>query len=219
MTGGGGLAGSRPGHRVRVDRSAQGEFMPVPAPKGTGIDQGAVHHSGRLFVSVAVIVVLVVWGSLYLTFRHWRTRYRERAAFGARVVATAVDPLATLVPEGEHPLGLRAAGCAGAAAIAAEASPLDESPAAWRSAVAETHAMLVTLTAANLLDANRMRALGEHLVDRVSHARPETARATLATLWDEIENQSTPIVRARHTRPTLLPPWQHKEIRWMPPKR
>ena len=50
-------------------------------------------YSGRRFVIVAVIAVLVVWGLLYLVFREWRARYRVRAAYGASQVVPAIDAL------------------------------------------------------------------------------------------------------------------------------
>ncbi len=153
------------GGQVRVDRSGTGG-----RPDG---------HSGRAFVTAAVVAVLVLWGVLFVTFRQWRAGYRERADFGARVVAAAVDPLAGVVPDGVR-------------------------PDAWRGAVAETHAMLRTLTASNVLDLPRMRALGERVAARVARARPPTARAELAGLWDEVEDRAGPVVRSRHPRPALL---------------
>src|SRR6185437_12122738 len=86
MNGNGGPGDARPGRRVRVDRSVGGEAM--PAPMSVKRREGA--GSGRVFVTAAVIAVLVLWGSLYLAFRQWRARYRERAAFGAAKVAAAV---------------------------------------------------------------------------------------------------------------------------------
>lgn len=154
--------------------------MPTPAREGSR-RWGAGPHSGRAFVTAWVVTVLVLWGSLNLAFRHWRSGYRERAAFGARVAAAAIDPMAGVVPAGE-------------------------SPDAWRRAVAETHAMLVTLTASNVLDVPRMRALGDRVSVRVARSRPETARAELASLWDEVESQAGPIILSRHPRPALLAP-------------
>jgi len=207
MDGKGDPGGVRPGRRVRFDRSQGGEAMPMPAPEAAGAGGGAAGWaSGRRFVTAAVLAVLVLWGSLYLTFRHWRSGYRERQAFGARHVAAAVDPLASVVPAGECPPAVRAAGCAGAAALASAAPTTDTPPAAWRRAVAETHAMLVTLTAANLLDLDQMDALRRRVAALASGARPATSRAGLAALWDELEAQAGPVVLARHTRPSLLPP-------------
>ena len=60
-------------------------------------------HSGRRFVIVAVIVVLVIWGVLYLVFREWRARYRERAAYGVSQVVPAIDPMAETRPAWRGP--------------------------------------------------------------------------------------------------------------------
>jgi hypothetical protein len=137
-------------------------------------------------VTLAVLGMLVLAGLLALVFRDWRARYRERAAFGARQVAAAIDPLAQVVPPG----------------IA---------PEAWRQAVAETHAMLVTLTASNLLDLAQMQALRAEVLARVARARPESARDELAGLWDDIADRAEPVVGTRHPRPKLLPPRRVKE--------
>ena len=74
-------------------------------------------HSGRRFVVVAVVVVLLTWGGLYLAFQRWRANYRERVAYGTSHVVSAIDPLKEVVPPGVD-------------------------PAAWRDAVEKTHAML-----------------------------------------------------------------------------
>lgn len=180
--------------------------MPVPAPKSAR-KRSAGWRSGRLFVTTVVVAVLVLWGLLSLIFSQWRSRYRERAAFGARFVAAAIDPLADVLPAGGPPILIETRGAtATATATAAEATPREISPAAWREAVAETHAMLVTLTAANVMDMRGMHALGDRVSALVARARPSTARGELARLWDEIEKQAGPIVRARHPRPALLRP-------------
>ena len=147
-------------------------------PEGAPDDEGG--FSGRLFVTSAVVVVLVVWGSLYLAFRLWRSHHRDRAAFGAVVLTRAIDPLATVVPP-------------------------DVPPDDWRQAVAETHAMLGTVTGSNLLDRAQMATLSEWVHRRVAAARPETARAVLAEIWDAMEDQAGPVVTAHHPRPRLLP--------------
>jgi hypothetical protein len=143
-------------------------------------------HSGRRFVTLALLSILVLAGLLALVFRDWRARYRERAAFGALQVAPAIDPLAQVVPP-------------------------EIAPDAWRQAVAETHALLVTLTASNLLDLAQMHALRAEVQARVARARPETARAELAGLWDGIADRAEPVVGTRHPRPKLLPPRPLKE--------
>lgn len=135
-------------------------------------------HSGRRFVTIAVLTVLVVWGSLYLVFRHWRARVLARAAYGAREVAPTVDPLAQMVPDGVP-------------------------PGEWRDAVEQTHALLVALTAANLLDQSQMQALRAELAARVAAARPETAREVLRSIWDDMCARAGPVL-ARRSRPKVL---------------
>jgi hypothetical protein len=175
-----GNRGPQPARRLRFD----GQVRPHHVEgSGTGAPAG---HSGRRFVTLAVLGVLVLWGVLSLAFRDWRARYRARAAFGATQVATAIDPLAEVVPPG----------------IA---------PDAWRRAVAETHAMLVTLTASNLLDLAQMHALRAEVRARVARARPETARDELAGLWNGIADRAEPVLETRHPRPELLPPCPPKE--------
>ncbi len=118
-------------------------------------------HSGRRFVLVAGITVLLIWGALYLIFREWRAKYRERAAYGLTQVVPAIDPLAEIAPPSLDPI-------------------------AWRDAVQETHAMLVTVISSNLLDVKEMRQLREELDQSVARARthPETALGELAAIWN-----------------------------------
>jgi hypothetical protein len=147
-------------------------------------------HSGRRFVVVAVVVVLLSWGGLYLAFQRWRASYRERAAYGAAHVVSAIDPLKDVAPRG-----------------------VDATD--WRSAVDETHAMLSTVVASNLLDLNDMKKLRLELDQFVARARahPETAPTELAAIWDEMANRaeflfqdSRAPTRDRHVRPKILPP-------------
>ena len=157
--------------RLRIDVTAGGMSPASDVPPG---------RSGRHVVIVGVLLVLVTWGGLYLAFRDWRARYRARALYGARHVATAIDPMAAAVPPGvpSH---------------------------AWRDAVSETHAMLVTVTATNLLDMAALRSLRGEVAARVARSRPETARSELAGLWDDTLDRAGPILD-RHPRPKLLPP-------------
>ena len=150
-------------------------------------------HSGRRLVLVAGLALVVLWGALQAAFQVWRSGYRKRADFGATRVAPAIDPLAEIVPPGVE-------------------------PDAWRRAVAETHEAIVTLTAANLLDLAQMRALRDDLTACVTRARaqPETARAELAGLWNELAHRAGPVLNARHPRPALLPP---PDPRIGPPRR
>jgi hypothetical protein len=168
-----GNPGNRPMRRLRFDEDLANRDIP-----GLPREQG---HSGRRAVIGGSLVLLILAVVLALVFRDWRIRYRERAAFGARAVATAIDPLAELTPPGV---------------------PAD----AWRRAVADAHAMLVTLTASNLLDLDQMRDLRAELTARVARTRPETALKELAALWDDLVDRAAPVIVNRHPRPTLLPP-------------
>jgi hypothetical protein len=168
-----GNAGNRPVRRLRFDGYSPNQERGATArPRVAG-------HSGRRAVIAAVLMIMVLAGGLALAFRDWRIRYRTRADFGARQVASAIDPLAELVPPGI-------------------------SQRAWRRTVAEAHAMLVTLTASNMLDLSDMSALRADLIARVRRARPETARAELATLWDELARRAGPNLVKRHPRPASL---------------
>jgi hypothetical protein len=211
MNGSSSWGDGQPGRRVRIDRLDEGGTLPLSTPGVAAVSAKEERTtSGRVLVTSAVLVVLVLWGSLYLAFRQWRSRYQERAAFGARYVAAAIDPLAEVVPAGEIPAGIRVAACTGASTLITAMLPSDVSPDTWRQAVDETHTMLVTVTAANILDLSQMRALRCQIASRVAGARPETSRATLAALWDDLEDQAGPIVLSRHARPALLPPSIHR---------
>ena len=147
-------------------------------------------HSGRRFVVVAVVVILLTWGGLYLAFQRWRAAYRERAAWGASHVVAAIDPLKEVEPPGVD-------------------------SAVWRNAVDETHAMLVTVVGSNLLDRHDMTRLRLELDQFVSraHAHPETAQTELAAIWNTLADRAEFLfqdgkdpTRDRHVRPKMLPP-------------
>lgn len=148
-------------------------------------------YSGRWFVILGVSAFLVVWGSLYLIFRDWRSRYRERAAFGADQVAPTVDAFLDLAPPGVE-------------------------PDRWRDAVTRTHAMLVTITGSNLLGLSEMQDLRAELAAGFARAmaHPETAVAELANIWDDMSERGEFLLRdtrsitgERHPRPETLPPY------------
>lgn len=132
--------------------------------------------SGRRAVVALVATVLALWLGLDLAFRAWKARYDALAGFGASKVAPAIDPLAEMIPP-------------------------DISPSDWRAAVADTHAMLLALTGAGVLDQSQMDQLRQDVADRVARARPETALKTLANLWDDLERKAGPVIA-----PDLTPP-------------
>jgi hypothetical protein len=171
--------------RLRFDDLASGLARSAAAAGAS-----ARTHSGRRLVLAAGATILVLWGVLYLAFRDWRARYRERAYFGATAVAPAIDPLANVVPPGIE-------------------------PRAWREAVERTHSMLVTVTSANLLDVPQMAALRGELEQVVvrAGAHPEQAPRELASVWDAMSERAEFLLqegtsgrRKGHPRPAILPP-------------
>jgi hypothetical protein len=146
-------------------------------------------YSGRRFVVLGVLAVLVVWGSLYAVFREWRARYRVRAAYGAEQVAPAVDSFLDITPPGVD-------------------------PTRWPDAVTRTHAMLVTITGSNLLGLSEMQDLRAELDRAVARARahPDAAVAELAAIWDDMSERGEFLLKDtrsltgdRHPRPEILP--------------
>ena len=168
---------------------ANGNGHPRGTAEGRPVEvQG---HSGRRFLVVSGLCLLLVWGGLFVAFREWRSRYRERAAFGVERVLPAIDGLAAITP----PEGVI-------------------SPAAWRDAVDQTRAMLRTVVASNLLDRGQMETLRAELEARVERAglRPETAAVELAEIWDEMADRAEFLLteKDRHPRPDHLPPRKPK---------
>jgi hypothetical protein len=134
------------------------------------------------------VVLVGVWGlllliaTLVLIFRVWRIHYHERADYGAKQVAPAIDPLAQVVPPGVN-------------------------REAWCQAVHDTHRALVGVTATNLLGLKEMHSLRDDVIRRVTRARPETALDDLSRFWDDLAARAAPALDpTRHPRPKLLKP-------------
>ena len=72
---------------------SNGEAKAAPRPMSR-------EFSGRRFVIGAGVTIAVIWLALFLVFRDWRARHRDASEFGRREVATVVDPLADMVPQG-----------------------------------------------------------------------------------------------------------------------
>ena len=174
------------------DRASTVVQLPTPA---SGSGDVMPHHSGRRLVLVAGAAILVLWGALHLVFHEWRAHYRTRTNFGVTRVAPVIDPLAEIIPPG-----------VGAGT--------------WQEAVHETHAMLVSVMSANLLDVQQMQLLRDELKQTVERARlhPETARDELASVWTAMADRAEFVLqegtsgrRKGHPRPAILPPRQVKE--------
>jgi hypothetical protein len=126
-------------------------------------------QSGRRFVTSAVLVILAIWGVLYLCFVKWRTGYRQRTAFASAALAAMVDPLARIVPP-------------------------NIAPATWARTVQETHAMLDRLAGSGVLDMDQIMTLRADLLERVGHVRPETAMRQIVEIWSDIELKAGPAI-------------------------
>lgn len=175
--------------RLRYDLSAVAEHPLARGRQRGMMAPAAPGASGRRFVTLAVVAVLVGWALLYAGFREWRSRYRARAAYGANQVAPAIDDFAAVTPPG-----------------------LDAGR--WRDAVARTHAMLVTVTASNVLGLAEMQDLRAELRRAVARARvnPGGAVAELAGVWDVMSERGEFLIRDtrslrsdRHPRPGIFP--------------
>jgi hypothetical protein len=146
-------------------------------------------------VAVAVIVVLLTWGGLYLAFQRWRANYRERVAYGTSNVVPVIDLFKEVMPPG-----------------------VDRTD--WRDAVDKTRAMITTVVASNLLDRDDMDKLRLELDQRVAtvHSNPEAAADELAAIWNEMADRaeflfqdSRAPTRDRHVRPKILAPRPAKD--------
>jgi hypothetical protein len=138
------------------------------SPLDCGVAPGP---SGRWVVVAIVSVILVLWLGLDLSFRAWKARYRALVEYGETQVAPVIDPLASEVPP-------------------------DVAPTDWQVAVSETHAMLLALVGSGVLDRSLMDELRREIAAKVAAARPETARRTLADLWDDLERKAGPVIAA-----------------------
>ena len=110
--------------------------------------------------------------------------------YGATQVVPAIDPLRSIVPP-------------------------NVDRAAWRDAVDQTRAMLLTVTGSNLLDVKDMERLRAELSQHVDRARdhPEAAVGELAAIWNHVADRGEFLLRDsrslsgdRHPRPKFLPP-------------
>lgn len=163
-------------------------------------------YSGRRLVSIGVLVILVIWGSIYALFRDWRSKYYARVstgrAFAEAKLAPIVEPLADTIPPG-----------------------ID--PKSWEDAIAATSAMLGTLAGSGQMTEIQLEKLASDVSRRIQRSRVETIQADLIELWDDMQ-QGGPasvvsIERPRELIPTPrlverfagLRPADVEESRWL----
>jgi hypothetical protein len=179
-----------PARRIRVDDMAAIVARHSPGPSDNArVAMLESTHSGRRFVLVAGTIVLLIWGTLYVVFRQWRAKYRDRAQYGATQVVPVIDPLSGVMPPGV-------------------------TVAMWRDAVDQTRAMLTTVTGSNLLDKPEMVELKVELAQHVRQGcrRPAMAVGELAEIWNDVTERGEFLFRDsrslsgdRHPRPRILP--------------
>jgi hypothetical protein len=195
--------GQHRGHRDPTRRLRFDDLTSIVARRTSGssaarttttAEELARGHSGRRLVLVAGLVLMLIWCVLWVIFREWRVGYRARAEYGAAHVVPAIDPLEAIVPPGVD-------------------------PDAWRDAVRQTRAMLMTVTSSNLLDIEELEELRRELDQFVARARahPETGRLELAAIWNELSDRGEFLFKDsrspsgdRHPRPKILPPKPEK---------
>ncbi len=141
-------------------------------------------YSGRRLVSIGLLVILVIWGTIYAIFRDWRTKYYARVtagrAFAEAKLAPIVEPLAEKIPPGVD-------------------------PKAWEDAIAATSAMLSTLAGSGQMTEIQLAKLASDVSRRIEQAHVETIQADLIELWDDMQ-QGGPASVVSITRPRELVP-------------
>jgi hypothetical protein len=125
--------------------------------------------SGRKFVIGGIIVILLVWGVIFLAFQAWRANYEALAEYGATQIAPLVDSLTTKNPPGVE-------------------------PKEWKQAIDDTHGMLLALTGSGLLERKTMEDLRNALSAIVEKATPDTVRKDLTDFWNSLERKAGPVI-------------------------
>ena len=195
-----------PTRRLRHDDLASviaQTYAPRPGRPATGDDADRLSpwlprsHSGRRFVIMAGLAVLLIWGV---------------ALSGLPRMAGALSRACRLRGEPGRP-GDRPDG--------RDRSRPTSNPASWRDAVSQTRAMLLTVTGVELARHRRDAGLRDELDQAVGRARahPETAVAELAGVWNAIADRAEFLLKDsrsrsgdRHPRPAILPPPEPAEV-------
>ena len=107
--------------------------IPNPADQISGT-------SGRRFIVLFTITILIFWASLWVGFRFWKSGYDQKAQVG-RETARHIRKLV-------------------------EARPAGVSVAVWEDTVDHTEAMLIAVTGSNLLNLEQIQALTVEIDER-----------------------------------------------------
>lgn len=135
--------------------------------------------SGRKFVIGLAIVILMIWGALYLGFRAWKAGYEGRAAAG-RISAARIRPLVKARPPGVEAW-------------------------VWEDTVDHAEAMLIALTGSNLLSVEQIQELSARIDMLTAEAERDPAKAVdlLRAFWDEVSKRAGPVAEI-YGRPELV---------------
>lgn len=125
--------------------------------------------SGQKFVIGLAVVILLIWGTLYLGFRTWKAGYEGRAAAG-RVSAARIRPLVKARPSGVEVWE-------------------------WEDTVDHAEAMLIALTGSNLLSVEQIQELSARIDTLTSEAERDPSRSVelLRAFWDEVSKRAGPV--------------------------
>ncbi|MBI1325652.1 hypothetical protein GC170_21010 [bacterium] len=125
--------------------------------------------SGRKFVVGLTILILMIWGALYLGFRAWKAGYEGRAAAG-RISAARIRPLVNARPPGVE---------------------IWE----WEDTVDHAEAMLIALTGSNLLSVDQIQELSARIDKLTEEAQRDPSRSAelLRAFWDEVSKRAGPV--------------------------
>ena len=146
--------------------------IPNPADQISGT-------SGRRFIVLFTITILIFWASLWVGFRFWKSGYDQKAQVG-RETARHIRKLV-------------------------EARPAGVSVAVWEDTVDHTEAMLIAVTGSNLLNLEQIQALTVEIDERVATAirEPNQGPYLLKGLWDELAKRAGPVANI-YGRPKLV---------------
>ena len=135
--------------------------------------------SGRRFIILFTIAVLIFWASLWLGFRAWKSGYDLKAQAG-RETARHIRKLV-------------------------ESRPTGVSVNVWEDTVDHAEAMLIAVTGSNLLNYQQIEALKIEIDQRVEAARrdPNQGPSILKELWDELAKRAGPVANI-YGRPKLV---------------